>query len=219
MFLRGIRSLAWLLYAAGCLLIVWNSIADYLPGGAGLFIADKGAIGENPWWRASLHVHIVSGIVCLFAALPQFSRRLIRRLPALHRLSGRLFGLMVLLFVAPTGIHLALHAKGGAPGKLGFLTLACGTLLATVHGWRAALPAHRDLAAHRAWMTRAFALVASAVTFRIFHTVGHLAGLGPDANYVLCLWLSLLGNAAVAEIVIRHRPAVPSPSIQLQPES
>ncbi len=219
MFLRSIWFLAWLAYFAGCVLIVRNSIHDYLPGGTGLFIADKGDVGDSPWWRASLHAHIIGGIVCLFAAMPQFSKHLIRRFPSCHRTAGRIYGLSVIGLVAPTGFHLALFAKGGFLGKFGFLTLAAATLLTTLQGWRHAMSGHRDITGHRAWMTRSFALVASAVSFRFLHTIGHLAGVPVETNYVACLWLSLLGNAAVAEMVIRLRQPVSTPTLQLQTES
>lgn len=216
MWLRILQGIAWLAYVGGCGLILENSLRDHLPGGAGLFAAEKGALGENPWWRASLSIHVVGGMLCLLCVLTQFSRRLLRRHPWLHRASGRLYGLLVLALVTPTGFHLAFSAKGGFLGKFGFLTLAAATLLTTLQGWRSALPRHRDLAAHREWMARSFALVASAVTFRLFHVIGYLAGLAPESNYILCLWLSILGNAAVAEMIIRHRrqplSAIPIPT-------
>ncbi len=214
MMLRLLAGLGWLGYLAGCLLILENSIVDFRPGGAGLFIREKAAIGGDPLWRLSLHLHVGGGLLCLFAALPQFSRRLLRRLPALHRVAGRLYALAMLAIVCPTGAHLALHAKGGLAGQLGFLLLGAIGFHSTLAAWRAVLPPHRDLAAHRAWMLRSFATASSAVSFRVLHIVGHLAGLEATTNYVACLWLSLLGNLAVAEWLIRRTRSSPSsPSI------
>lgn len=205
MWLRILRAIAWLAYVAGCLLILENSLRDHLPGGAGLFAAENGALGETLLWRTSLYLHVGGGMLCLLCTLTQFSKRLLSRQPWIHRYVGRVYGLVVIGLLAPTGFHLSFSAKGGFLGKFGFLTLTAATLITTLHGWKHALPRHRDLVAHREWMTRSFALVASAVTFRIFHTFGYLAGLPTETNYVICLWLSILGNAAVAEAVIRHR--------------
>lgn len=207
MLLRGVQWLAWLLYLAGCLLILTNTLEDYRPEGLGLFISQKGEIGETLLWRTSLYIHIAGGLLCLFAALPQFSGKLVRRFPGIHRIAGRVYGASVLFFVCPTGFHLALYAKGGFFGKLGFLTLAVAAFHTTIKGWRSVLPPHRDMAAHRVWMTRSFALAASAVTFRIYHTLGYLGGLEPDPNYVASLWLSILGNLAAAEILIHREKA------------
>ena len=219
MWFRGMTIAAWLAYLAGCGLILHSTLIDYLPGGARLFILEKGAIGESALWRGSLYVHLTGGLLCLFSALPQLSRAVVRRWPSVHKFSGRIYGASVLVLVAPTGFHLALFAKGGVLGKLGFLTLAVAAFHTTLQGWRFALPRHRDLSAHRAWMIRSFAYASSAVTFRIFHIAGYFAGLEPDTNYVLCLWLSLLGNAAVAELILRQRRQTVSLPIQLQTES
>jgi hypothetical protein len=68
-------------------------------------------------------------------------------------------------------------------------------------------------------MTRSFAFAASAVSFRVFHTVGYMAGVSVETNYVACLWLSLFANAAAAEWVIRRRQAISFPNPQPQPVS
>jgi hypothetical protein len=200
-----LRMISWFAYLVGCVLILHNSAQDYLPGGYGLFISQKGEVGESPLWRGSLYVHIIAGLLCLFAALPQFSRALLSRIPALHRICGRVYGMSVLLLLCPTGFHLALYAKGGFLGKLGFLTLSVLMFHCTVAGWRAVMPPRRDMAAHRAWMIRSFALAASAITFRLMHMAGYFCGLEETVNYVLCLWLSIFINLGVAEMILQRR--------------
>ena len=66
--------------------------------------------------------------------------------------------------------------------KLGFLTLAFAAFYTTLAGWRAVMPPQRNMAAHRIWMIRSFALTASAVTFRIYHALGYFAGLEADTK-------------------------------------
>jgi hypothetical protein len=204
MFLRAFSWIAWLAYLAGCVLILHNSMEDYLPGGYGLFISQKGEIGESAVWRISLYIHIVAGLFCLFAALPQFSRALLTRIPSLHRICGRVYGMSVLLLLCPTGFHLAFYAKGGFLGKLGFLTLSVLAFHSTLTGWRAVMPPVRNMALHRTWMIRSFALAASAITFRIFHMLGYFCGLEENVNYVTCLWLSIFGNLFIAEMILQR---------------
>jgi len=206
MLFRGTLWLAWFLYLAGCLLILSNTVADYRPDGPGIFILQKGEIGGSAIWKTSLHVHIAGGLLCLFAALPQLSGKLVARFPSIHRSAGKIYAASVLFLVCPTGFHLALLAKGEFFGKLGFLTLAYAAFYTTLAGWRAVMPPQRDMAAHRVWMIRSFTLTASAVTFRIYHALGYFAGLEADTNYVASLWLSLLGNAAVTEIILHRKP-------------
>ena len=146
---------------------------------------------------------MVAGSICLLACIPQFSRSLLRRIPSLHRTCGKIYAASVLLLLAPTGIHLALSAKGGVPGQSGFLLLGIATFHTTLRG--VTTIRRRDLDNHRRWMTRSFALVATAVTFRIYHVAFFHAGLPDETNYIASLWLSILGNAAAAEWILRRR--------------
>lgn len=197
-------SAAWLGFFAGCLLILDNSYRDFGPGGEGVFIAQKDDALRTPLWILSLRVHIVAGAICLLACLPQFSGTLLRRVPSLHRICGKAYAASVLFVLCPTGIHLALSAKGGLAGQAGFLLLGIASFHTTLQG---ILTIRRgDLPGHRRWMTRSFALIASAVTFRVYHVALFHAGLPDATNYVASLWLSVLGNAAVAEWIVRRRP-------------
>lgn len=198
-----LKSAAWLGFLAGCGLILLNSYIDFRPGGEGVFIEQKGEAGRQPLWLFSLRLHVVAGSICLLACLPQFSRSLLRRVPSLHRTCGKIYAATVLLLLCPTGIHLALSAKGGLPGQGGFLLLGIATFFTTLRGVTAIRG--RDVDSHRRWMTRSFALVATAVTFRIYHVAFFHAGLADETNYVASLWLSLLGNAAAAEWILRRR--------------
>ena len=216
MSLRLLPWLAWLAYLAGCLLILENTVRDFRPGGDGVFIEQRGAIGENPIWLTTLYLHILAGLICLFSALPQFSRKIIRSWPSLHRVAGRAYVVSVLLVLCPTGFYLGLYAKGGFLGKLGFLTLAVASFHTTVVALRAVLGERRNLAAHQVWMIRSFALAASAVSFRIFHAIGYLMMIDDTVNYVCGIWLSILVNLAVAELII-HRGTSLQASLKLQP--
>lgn len=211
-----LKSAAWLGFLAGCVLILGNTYIDFRPGGEGVFIEQKGEAGRQTLWLFSLRLHVLAGAICLLACLPQFSRSLLRRVPSLHRTCGKIYAASVLLLLAPTGIHLALSAKGGIPGQSGFLLLGIGTFFTTLRGVTAIRGRNLDM--HRRWMTRSFALVATAVTFRIYHVAFFHAGLADETNYVASLWLSILGNAAAAEWILRRRAearslATPIPSI------
>ena len=204
-----IRWIGWVALLAGTLLITQNSFRDFGPGGEGIFIGQRGEIGRQPLWTSCLYVHVAAGVVCLLSVLPQFSRKLLRRIPALHRWCGRIYAISVLFVVCPTGIYLAFFAKGGLAGQTGFLLLGVVTFHTTLRGVTSMIGGARDLTAHREWMIRSFAYAASAITFRIYHFAFFLGGMAENTNYVTSLWISILGNAAVAELVIRRRSRVP----------
>ncbi len=200
----ALKLAAWSGFLAGTVLILSNSFTDFRPGGERIFIGQRSAMAGNPLWLFSLNLHVLSGSICLLSSLPLLSGRLLRRIPSLHRVCGRIYAASVLLVLCPTGIHLAFSAKGGAAGQGGFLLLGIATFITTLLGVTAI--AGRDLLRHRRWMTRSFALVATAVTFRIHHIVFFHAGLPDEVNYLASLWLSILGNAAVAEWILHRRP-------------
>lgn len=212
----ALKLAAWCGFLTGTVLILTTSFTDFRPGGDRIFIEQRAAAAGQPLWLPSLYLHIAAGSVCLLASLPQFSRRLVRGIPSLHRVCGRIYAASVLLLLCPTGIHLAFFAKGGVAGQGGFLLLGIATFLTTLLGVTAIRG--RDLPQHRRWMTRSFALVATAVTFRVWHTVFFHAGMPDEVNYVASLWLSILGNAAVAEWILHRRAeprslSIPVPSI------
>lgn len=206
-----LKTLAWLGFLVGTVLIVSNTYADFRPGGGKIFISQRDPATLGPLWQFSLYTHVLAGCVCLIASLPQFSKTLLRRLPLLHRICGRIYALLILLIVAPTGIHLAFFAKGGLAGQSGFILLGIATFLTTLLGITTIR--NGDLAAHRRWMMRSFAMVATAVSFRVYHVLFFYAGLSIESNYLVSLWLSILGNAAVAELILyRRKPPLTNPA-------
>ena len=215
--LRILKLLVWMGFLAGTFLIISNSVADFAPGGEKVFISQRDAGTVGPFWLLSLHLHVVAGCACLVAILPQLSTRLLRRFPSLHRVSGRIYAIGILLVVAPTGIHLAFSAKGGLFGQSGFLLLGIASFVTTLLGIVTIRNGNR--AAHRRWMIRSFAMLATAITFRIYHVLFFHTGLSIESNYIVSLWLSILGNAAVAELTLKRRKSAltlssPIPTIQ-----
>ena len=71
------------------------------------FMLEKGWLMYEDWYFVVLRLHVAGGIVCLIALLPQFSPRLLKTSPKLHRWSGRLYGISALLFVCLAGMPMA----------------------------------------------------------------------------------------------------------------
>ena len=66
-----------------------------------------------------------------------------------------------------------------------------------------------QLAGHRQWMIRSFALALSAVTLRLYLPLSAVLGLDFVMAYRTIAWLCWLPNLAVAEWLIKsHPPAV-----------
>lgn len=202
---RAFGFAAWLGYLGFAGLIVVNSLPYFTVGSGMPFIVEKGAVGASAVWRGVLLAHVAGSIVCLAAATGQFFRGLQRRFPAAHRWLGRGYVASVLIVVCPTGAYLALFAKGGVAGQVGFLLLGAILFHTTLAGHRAIR--RRDIRAHIAWMIRSFAMAASAITFRILHVGFAIVGVPYAVNYPASLWLSILANFLAAECVVRRMRA------------
>ena len=196
---------AALAYFSG--IIVINSIGYFTTLDEMPFLLEKAALGKAPFWRACLVVHVGGGLLCLFAALPQFSRLLLRRMPRLHQAIGWTYVGTVMALVVPPGLYLALHAKGGLGGKVGFIVTGVLLFHATWRGLERVLA--KDFKGHVAWMLRSYGLAASAITFRLIYLGLFWAGFG--TQYVAAIWLSLLVNIlAVEAFLLWKRKGIPS---------
>jgi uncharacterized membrane protein len=162
---------------------------------------------ENPRIAASpapLVVHVVAaGVFAVFGAL-QFPARLRRRHRAWHRRSGRVL-VGAGLLVAGSGLWMTLFyvdAPGGTPLWTVRLVVGTATAVSLVLGFAAIR--RRDLAAHRAWMIRAYALSLGAGTQTITEGIGHALLGVTDLGKFLGSTAGWLVNLAVAEWVIRR---------------
>jgi uncharacterized membrane protein len=159
-------------------------------------------------------VHIVgASLFCVLGAL-QFAPGLRRRRIGWHRAAGRL--------VVPCGLAAALsglwmtlfYPRPPGDGLLleGFrLLFGTGMTLSIVLGFVAIL--QRDVARHRAWMTRGYAIGLGAGT-QVLTNVPWLLLVGAPGELTRALLMAAgwLINLAVAERVIRRWPTGPSRS-------
>jgi uncharacterized membrane protein len=166
-------------------------------------------ITGSPWPAV---LHIVGGLVFLVLGALQFSPKIRQRHPAWHRRAGRalmLFGVtaalaalwMTLLYPRQTGTGTLLHTL-----RFLFATALAVTIILAYRAIR-----RGDVAQHRAWMTRAYAIALAAGTQAV--TIG--VGEGIFGKTVLTTDLSTSAgwtiNLAVAEFIVRsQRPAAVS---------
>src|SRR5205823_62101 len=116
------------------------------------FVVEKLPLPFERLWLAALKVHVVAASFCLPACILLQWKGLIRRAARAHRWVGRTTGAAVLFALAPSGMYLALFAKGGPLGTLGFLVSGAITVVAMVQAIRSArarlFTAHRRAALH-----------------------------------------------------------------------
>lgn len=197
---------AWIGFVCLSLVVVENSwpivaTAEQVP-----FLQERIELTESPMWRSMLALHVAAGAICLLASFLQFFRSVLRRAPWLHRWLGRIYTWSILGVLAPSGFYLAVYAKGGLPGVAGFLVLG---ILTTHFTWKGWLTIQRGRTQeHAGWMIRSFAMVTTALTFRIYNVLFAQVEMAAETVYLVALYLSLFGNLLAAEWLLarmKHR--------------
>jgi uncharacterized membrane protein len=161
---------------------------------------------QPAWAQAALVLHAGTGGLALLLSPVQLSARVRARVPCLHRIVGRTV-LAAIGVAGVAGLVLSSVSLAGSLGTAGFGMLALAWLTCAALGLRAIL--RGDVAAHRRWMIRTFALTYAGVTLRLWLIV-LIPLFGGDflQAYLLTPFLSWVPNLVVAELVVRR--GVPS---------
>lgn len=197
----GARILFWAPVIFLSLLLIYNTLPYFLFTRDMSFIQEREVLYDKPIWRVSFYVHIAAGALCIGTALLQFSSWILKRRKRIHIISGKIYVFVVLLVGAPSGFYMTFFAKGGFMERACFMLMALFWFYST---WKGFVTAARDknFLAHKFWMIRSYAMALTAVTFRVYHILFYLWGLGHFDNYAISLWISVFGNALVAEAII-----------------
>lgn len=144
------------------------------------------------WW---LLPHAIAGTLMYLSAPLQFSERLRKRFPKLHRISGRLYVLSVFI-VGPTGAYIQyFEERMGFPRSFTVLAVIDAALLmgTTLMGFVFAY--QRKIAQHRQWMVRSYAMALVFVEARFILGVTGWGQLGVEMVQAViwsCIAMALL---------------------------
>jgi hypothetical protein len=181
-------------------LLSHNAILYFTHGGEYGILPEKIAARQDLLWNIAFYVHLPAGIICLMSPLLLFARNHFHTAKKIHRFIGNIYVWVTLILVCPTGMYLALYAKGGLITQIGFIIQ--GILLF----WftRAGLQKIRafDQHAHVEYMIRSYAVAAVVLTFRILHIVFFVMKVPYLDNYAISQWLGLTVNLFIAEILV-----------------
>lgn len=154
-----------------------------------------------------LAMHLAGGSIALAAGAWQLNSQLRARRPSLHRWIGRVYVAAVLVGGVGAAI-LAPRSQEGIVTHWGFGLLAVAWLGTTGVAYRAIR--RRDLASHRRWMLRSYALTFAAVTLRIYLPLSQALGLPFGPSYQVISWLCWVPNLLLVELLVVGNPrAVP----------
>ncbi len=151
-------------------------------------------------------LHVLPGGILLTLAPLQFSRRIRSRHIQFHRWSGRVL-ILTTFVVVLTGLYFGVLMPYGGPSEAIAAALFGGFCLAAVG--RAFLAIRkRQVAVHREWMIRAFAIAIGISTIRVvggaFDIVLTPAGYSSQEIFLLSFWSGWLLTLGAAELWIRY---------------
>lgn len=155
------------------------------------------------YWRASFYTHVFTGWLVLMAGFTQFNPWLLRKRPAVHRLMGWTYLLVVIVVSGPAAFVMALYANGGLAARISFTLLALLWLTFTILAGYFVI--RRRFLLHGTFMFLSYALTLSAITFRGYTWLAHVTNLriSPRNFYALDAWVSWMPNLLIAAILIR----------------
>jgi uncharacterized membrane protein len=185
--------------AMGTLFIAFSSFA-YV-GGDELhpFVLEKLPLPLEDVWLFALQVHVVTAVLSLPACLLLLSKSVLTRFSSLHRNVGRVTGVVILTALVPSGLYLALFAKGGLVVTAGFVVSGLIVAWSVVAGVRSAR--ERRMSAHRRAMAHVTAQLSVAVTSRAMLVLLDAMGMAPDIAYVVALWIPVALSALAVEVI------------------
>lgn len=194
--------LTWGIILSLSLLLAHNAILYFTHGGEYGILPEK-IFARTQWiWRISFYVHLPAGIICLLTPFYLFARRAFG-LKRHHSSVGKLYTWITLAVVCPTGVVLALYAKGGLVTQVGFLVQG---LLLAIYTWRGySSILRKDIVDHFHFVVRSYAMAAVVITFRVLHIVFFILDVPYQDNYAISQWLGLLLNLFAAELFIALR--------------
>ena len=146
-----------------------------------------------------LSMHLAGGSIALATGAWQLNTPLRTRRPSIHRWIGRVYVAAVLV----GGLGAAILAPGSLEGLVthwGFGLLAVAWLGTTLVAYRAIR--RRDLASHRRWMLRSYALTFAAVTLRIYLPLSQVIDLPFRPSNQVISWLCWVPNLLLVELLV-----------------
>ncbi len=175
---------------------------QYIPYNTDIaFLRIKQDVIDIPFYKLAFFIHVYTAIFVLPAGFTQFSVFIRRNFTLLHKYTGWIYAVTVILLAGPSGFYMGLYANGGAVSQVSFCLLA---ILWMYFTFMAILKAVQgDFKSHREFLIRSFALTLSAITLRAWkYILVLLFQPKPMDVYQLVAWLGWIPNIILAELII-----------------
>lgn len=167
------------------------------------FGAFDSGLGLHP---VLIFIHIITGSLFMIFAPLQFVQKIRLRYPRFHRISGRILVVLGLIIGITALVMSFKMAIGGANETAATFVFAIIFLFSLIKSFYHIL--RRDVALHREWMIRMFAIGFAIATVRpivgMFFAFSHLS---PHEFFGIAFWLGFTIHLVVAEVWINYTRA------------
>lgn len=184
--------------------LMWLITIQYIPAQRDTaFLNVKQNVVQLLHYRVAFFVHVYTSMFVLVSAIIQFSSYARKYFPTIHKISGRVYVVTILLLSGPTGLVMGYYANGGPFAQIAFCLLAILWMAFTFKGFTAVREG--NITAHKKWMMRSYALTLSAISLRLWKwLLVYLFEPKPMDVYQVVAWLGWIGNLLIAEIMIYY---------------
>jgi uncharacterized membrane protein len=202
-FTRAVRIIVIVLAAIGMAVVIRRVTVLASGPSTGYAASLDAGFARHP---ALTLIHILPGFLFMILGPLQFWRGLRSRAPRVHRWIGRVFvALGLVIGVSALGLSFK-TSIGGANETAATTLFAVLFLFALIKGF--VHIRRREMALHREWMLRAFAIGLAVATVRpivgAFFATSRLTHLTPQEFFGIAFWLGFTLQLIAAEAWIRY---------------
>ncbi|WP_320815137.1 DUF2306 domain-containing protein [Flavobacterium sp.] len=153
------------------------------------------------YYNVAFFTHVYSSVFLVLIGWIQFWPFFRKKYSNLHKLIGKFYILVILLFSGPSALIMGCHANGGVVSKISFVILSVLWIFFTYMSFYYAK--NLNFKAHQKFAIRSFALTLSAISLRLFkYIIVFLFHTPPMDTYQIVSWLGWIFNLIIAEIII-----------------
>ena len=161
---------------------------------------DRGALAYQLKYQLGFYTHVLFGPIALLTGVFQFAPKFRAKNLSLHRLLGKIYVIACILG-GIAGFYIAWFSYSWL-ATIGFVGLALFWLYTTTKAYLTIRK--KEIAAHRVWMYRSFALTLSAVALRIY--LGLMFGFtdwSTETKFSILGWICWVPNLIIVEAMLR----------------
>ncbi|RAJ10706.1 putative membrane protein [Chitinophaga skermanii] len=200
--LKSFKFVIAYLFISGGTVVLLSIILQYVPfrDDVGIFLQHN-SYTDLPLWKSAFYIHVFTAIFAVLAGFTQFSQYIINNHRFIHKVMGKLYAYNILLINVPAGFIIAIFASGGWQIRAAFIILDLLWCYCTYEGVKHIKDG--DIAGHRRFMMRSYALTCSAITFRIWkYLLTTFTHLDPVVIHTIDAWMAFVPNLLFVEWVI-----------------